>query len=137
MGTRYHCTLCKDYDLCMTCYKQVKHPHSMEKRNINLYDNWFFRSSVLRYYQEHAETPMSKKFIKRIIRLHKHATKCIRLSCNNPDCKNIKGVLQHGMICKFKNDGKCPIYDKYFEILKCHCTVYCTKAPPHCPSAHI
>jgi len=135
VGTRYHCILCNDFDLCITCYQKEEHPHIMDKLDANLYGSQFFRSSVLHYYQKQAEAPRSKKFINGINCLLEHSAQCNR--CNFPNCQNIKRVLHHGRLCKFKNDGKCPIYGKYFEILKCHCTVSCTIADcPFCPDCH-
>ncbi|XP_003247340.1 histone acetyltransferase p300-like [Acyrthosiphon pisum] len=135
LGTRYHCTLCNGFDLCITCFKKECHPHNMNKRDVQLYDVTFFRLSVLNYYQKKPEASKSKKFINGINCLLKHSTQC--RSCNIPDCKNVKKLLRHGKLCKFKNEGKCPIYDRYLEILKCHCTVYCAQANiPHCPSIH-
>merc|ERR1719187_1606815 len=29
--TRYHCTVCDDFDLCVACYQKNGHPHKMEK----------------------------------------------------------------------------------------------------------
>jgi len=134
VGTRYKCILCDDFDVCFTCFNKVKHPHTMQIRDVPPYDNLFFRSSILGNYQKHANAPKSIKFIKSIIEVLEHATQC--RGCNFRDCIYIKKLLLHGKICKFKNDGKCPIYEKYFELLKCHCIMYCTKTKLHCPSVH-
>ncbi len=34
--TRYHCTQCEDFDLCVDCYKKEGHPHNMEKLGFGL-----------------------------------------------------------------------------------------------------
>merc|ERR1719151_477299 len=34
--TRYHCTVCEDFDLCVACYQNDGHPHKMEKLGFDL-----------------------------------------------------------------------------------------------------
>nr|6DS6_A Chain A, Histone H3 peptide-Histone acetyltransferase p300 Chimeric protein [Homo sapiens] len=34
--TRWHCTVCEDYDLCITCYNTKNHDHKMEKLGLGL-----------------------------------------------------------------------------------------------------
>uniref|UniRef100_A0A8C3ICL9 histone acetyltransferase n=1 Tax=Chrysemys picta bellii TaxID=8478 RepID=A0A8C3ICL9_CHRPI len=36
--TRWHCTVCEDYDLCITCYNTKNHDHKMEKLGLGLDD---------------------------------------------------------------------------------------------------
>ncbi|KAI4799115.1 hypothetical protein KUCAC02_019236 [Chaenocephalus aceratus] len=36
--TRFHCTVCEDYDLCITCYNTKGHVHKMEKLGLGLDD---------------------------------------------------------------------------------------------------
>lgn len=36
--TRYHCTSCEDFDLCIQCFKKDGHPHKMEKLGLDLDD---------------------------------------------------------------------------------------------------
>ncbi|CAG2057869.1 unnamed protein product [Timema podura] len=36
--TRYHCTVCDDFDLCVQCYEKGPHPHTMEKLGLDLDD---------------------------------------------------------------------------------------------------
>lgn len=36
--TRYHCTVCDDFDLCIQCYQKDGHPHKMEKLGLDLDD---------------------------------------------------------------------------------------------------
>ena len=34
--TRYHCTVCEDYDLCTACFQREGHPHRMDKFGFDL-----------------------------------------------------------------------------------------------------
>jgi hypothetical protein len=34
--TRYHCTVCDDFDLCVACYQKDGHPHKMERLGFDL-----------------------------------------------------------------------------------------------------
>nr|1TOT_A Chain A, CREB-binding protein [Mus musculus] len=34
--TRWHCTVCEDYDLCINCYNTKSHTHKMVKWGLGL-----------------------------------------------------------------------------------------------------
>lgn len=97
----------------------------MEKQNVDLYDSLCNRSST-HSNQNETQTPNARRlFSIKFNHYFEHSVQCS--NCNNRICQNIKRLFHHGRLCKFKNSGKCPIYDKYLESLKMH-TECCTSA---------
>ncbi|XP_060531445.1 CREB-binding protein isoform X3 [Cylas formicarius] len=128
--TRYHCTQCEDFDLCVPCYEKEGHPHRMEKLGLGLDD----ASSP----SDNKANPneIRKLSIQRCIQSLVHACQCRDANCRLPSCQKMKRVVQHTKVCKRKTNGGCPIC-KQLIALCCYHAKNCqeTKCPvPFCPN---
>ncbi|KAJ8934660.1 hypothetical protein NQ318_017026 [Aromia moschata] len=126
--TRYHCTFCEDFDLCVQCYEKEGHPHKMEKLGLGLDDG----SSPSESKANPGEA--RKLSIQRCIQSLVHACQCRDANCRLPSCQKMKRVVTHTKVCKRKTNGGCPIC-KQLIALCCYHAKHCqeTKCPvPFC-----
>ncbi|MGH0176363.1 UNVERIFIED_CONTAM: hypothetical protein FKN15_072185 [Acipenser sinensis] len=128
--TRFHCTVCEDYDLCITCYSTKRHEHKMEKLGLGLDDESGGSSSAS------AQSPGDSRrlSIQRCIQSLVHACQCRNANCSLPSCQKMKRVVQHTKGCKRKTNGGCPIC-KQLIALCCYHAKHCqeNKCPvPFC-----
>ncbi|XP_060705627.1 histone acetyltransferase p300-like [Hemiscyllium ocellatum] len=126
--TRWHCTVCEDYDLCVNCFNTKGHEHKMEKLGLGLDDESNAQGSE-------ASTGDSRRLsIQRCIQSLVHACQCRNANCSLPSCQKMKRVVQHTKGCKRKTNGGCPIC-KQLIALCCYHAKHCqeTKCPvPFC-----
>merc|ERR1719319_946165 len=122
--TRYHCTVCDDFDLCVACYQKNGHPHKMEKLGFDL-DGGSSDPAATSNPQE-----ARKLSIQRCIQSLVHACQCRDANCRLPSCHKMKRVVSHTKQCKRKTNGGCPIC-KQIIALCCYHAKLCQEAK--CP----
>ncbi|KAL8591058.1 hypothetical protein ACOMHN_037291 [Nucella lapillus] len=125
--TRYHCTVCEDFDLCVHCYRRDKHEHKMEKLGLGIDDN---------IGSEKTENPIEarRKSMQRCIQSLVHACQCRDANCRLQSCQKMKRVTQHTRGCKRKNNGGCPICKQYIALC-CYHAKHCNEnkcVVPYC-----
>ncbi|XP_062859186.1 histone acetyltransferase p300 isoform X2 [Trichomycterus rosablanca] len=128
--TRFHCTVCEDYDLCITCYNTKTHEHKMEKLGLGLDDESNNQAAA----SMQSPGDSRRLSIQRCIQSLVHACQCRNANCSLPSCQKMKRVVQHTKGCKRKTNGGCPIC-KQLIALCCYHAKHCqeNKCPvPFC-----
>ncbi|KAG5853974.1 hypothetical protein ANANG_G00032550 [Anguilla anguilla] len=128
--TRFHCTVCEDYDLCITCYNTKGHEHKMDKLGLGLDDE----SSSQAAASVQSPGDSRRLSIQRCIQSLVHACQCRNANCSLASCQKMKRVVQHTKACKRKTNGGCPIC-KQLIALCCYHAKHCqeNKCPvPFC-----
>uniref|UniRef100_H3CNJ7 histone acetyltransferase n=1 Tax=Tetraodon nigroviridis TaxID=99883 RepID=H3CNJ7_TETNG len=128
--TRWHCTVCEDYDLCINCYNAKGHEHQMVKWGLGLDDDSGGQGG------EASKSPQESRrlSIQRCIQSLVHACQCRNANCSLPSCQKMKRVVQHTKGCKRKTNGGCPVC-KQLIALCCYHAKHCqeNKCPvPFC-----
>ncbi|KAJ8398757.1 hypothetical protein AAFF_G00419540 [Aldrovandia affinis] len=128
--TRWHCTVCEDYDLCINCYNAKGHEHQMVKWGLGLDDDNGGQGG------EASKSPQESRrlSIQRCIQSLVHACQCRNANCSLASCQKMKRVVQHTKGCKRKTNGGCPVC-KQLIALCCYHAKHCqeNKCPvPFC-----
>ena len=122
--TRYHCTQCDDFDLCIDCYKRDGHPHKMDRLGFDLGGDAGGGGDKTN------GNPDRVSAIQRCIQSLVHACQCRDANCRLPSCHSMKRVVTHTRNCQRKWNGGCPICKKVIALCCYHAKV-CSEAK--CP----
>lgn len=143
--TRYHCTFCEDFDLCIQCYEKEGHPHKMEKLGLDLDDGSSPSESKANPGEARKLSIQVRLFLyiifsifikivflfyifvffsfQRCIQSLVHACQCRDANCRLPSCQKMKRVVQHTKVCKRKTNGGCPICKQLIALCCYHAKV--------------
>ncbi|XP_055350949.1 protein cbp-1-like isoform X2 [Paramacrobiotus metropolitanus] len=129
--TRWHCSVCDDYDLCVQCYEKDGHPHKMDRLGFGLDDDASSKDA------KQTNNPQEARLlsIQRCIQSLMHASQCRDANCRLSSCQKMKRVLSHTKTCKRKSNGQCPIC-KQLIALCCYHAKQCNESKclvPFCP----
>jgi E1A/CREB-binding protein len=112
-GNGLRCTICSDFDLCVSC-KQGGHTHEhpLVLQTANM-DETQRRLSE----QERQERMQS---MQRTMALLVHACNCKNAACANPSCNKVKLLFSHAMSCPVRVTGGCALCRKMWFLLNLH-----------------
>lgn len=112
--TRYQCTVCHDYDLCIPCYNATGHEHKMDKVGFGIDDG------TLGSPGSGSHNTKSTISVETCLRSLVHASQCRNANCNMPACYTMKKVVQHAKNCKKKSHGTCLICKQLIALCYYH-----------------
>ncbi|EPS61920.1 hypothetical protein M569_12873, partial [Genlisea aurea] len=111
-GQGWHCGTCPDYDMCNACYQKDEgrnHPHSLinlQSHDQNAYKKQARQSRVLQ--------------LRKMLELLVHASLCQSRSCEYPNCRKVKGLFRHGIVCTTRASGGCLVCKRMWYLLQLH-----------------
>ncbi|XP_057786527.1 histone acetyltransferase HAC1-like isoform X2 [Salvia miltiorrhiza] len=111
-GQGWRCETCPDYDVCNQCYSKdggIDHPHVLTNHPSNDRDAQNKEARQLRVTQ-----------LRKMLDLLVHASQCRSPHCQYPNCRKVKGLFRHGMLCKVRASGGCVLCKKMWYLLQLH-----------------
>ncbi|KAL7086653.1 hypothetical protein ACP275_13G014500 [Erythranthe tilingii] len=111
-GQGWRCETCPDYEVCNACYQKDggrDHPHKLTNLQSSDHDDQNKEARQLRVTQ-----------LKKMLELLVHASQCRSPHCQYPNCRKVKGLFRHGMVCKVRASGGCPLCKKMWYLLQLH-----------------
>ncbi|ESN92560.1 hypothetical protein HELRODRAFT_95876, partial [Helobdella robusta] len=115
--TRYHCSVCDDYDLCVSCYKKSDHPHKQQMTRLGLDLDGDSSNDAsnnnLASDQQNSKGPNTQEAknisINSYISSLVHASHCRDANCRLNVCQKMKRFMQHIRTCKRRQDNSCKV----------------------------
>ncbi|CAA3010528.1 histone acetyltransferase HAC1-like isoform X1 [Olea europaea subsp. europaea] len=111
-GQGWHCETCPDYDVCNACYQKdggIDHPHKLTNYTSNDRDAQNKEARQMRVMQ-----------LRKMLDLLVHASQCRSPHCQYLNCRKVKGLFRHGMLCKIRASGGCVLCKKMWYLLQLH-----------------
>lgn len=105
MESRYHCTVCEDFDQCAKCNENKPHEHKMEfLTGAETGSNEGKNSKQAKNAAGSEQNKPPKPYIELYLNTFMHAVNCRNANCTFAKCMQFKKVVQHSKQCqKFKN----------------------------------
>merc|ERR1719209_412022 len=123
--TRYHCTVCEDFDLCVSCYRRNGHQHMMK----------MIEGGTLDGPATSAGQALRRQNIERCIENLEHACSCKATTCSLSSCEKMRRVVTHYRVCKQKDSGSCGVC-KQLLALCCYHAKQCKAVTCLVPFCH-
>ncbi|KAL8539108.1 hypothetical protein ACS0TY_000916 [Phlomoides rotata] len=110
-GHGWRCETCPDYEICNSCYDkgEANHPHILTNNQSSDHEAQNKEARQSRVTQ-----------LKKMLELLVHASQCRSQHCQYPNCRKVKGLFRHGMPCKIRASGGCPLCKKMWYLLQLH-----------------
>ncbi|XP_071703402.1 histone acetyltransferase HAC1-like isoform X2 [Rutidosis leptorrhynchoides] len=124
-GQGWRCDICPDYDVCNACYRKdrgTNHPHKLTQH-----------TSIAERDAQNKEARQQRVVqLRKMLDLLVHASQCRAGQCQYPNCRKVKGLFRHGMQCKVRASGGCPLCKKMWHLLQLHARS-CKDSPCNVP----
>jgi E1A/CREB-binding protein len=124
-GQGWRCEICPDYDVCNACFQKdggIDHPHKLTNHP----------SIAERDAQNKEARQMRVDQLRKMLELLVHASQCRSPNCQYPNCRKVKGLFRHGIQCKTRASGGCPLCKKMWYLLQLHSRA-CKESECHVP----
>uniref|UniRef100_A0A7N0UYE9 histone acetyltransferase n=1 Tax=Kalanchoe fedtschenkoi TaxID=63787 RepID=A0A7N0UYE9_KALFE len=122
-GQGWRCEICPEYDVCNSCYqKGVRHDHTLTS----------YPSIAERDAQNQEARQQRVLQLRKMLDLLVHASQCRSASCQYPNCRKVKGLFRHGIMCKTRASGGCGVCKKMWYLLQLHARA-CKESECHVP----
>ncbi len=104
MESRYHCTVCEDFDQCAKCHEARGHEHRMELLTGGEAPSAEGKAKAAAADAKSSQQKPPKPYIELYLNTFMHAVNCRNANCTFAKCMQFKRVVQHSKQCqKFKN----------------------------------
>ncbi|KAM0946688.1 putative histone acetyltransferase chromatin regulator PHD family [Dioscorea sansibarensis] len=124
-GQGWRCEICPDFDVCNACYQKdggPDHPHKLTNH-----------PSLAERDAQNKEARQKRVLqLRKMLDLLVHASQCRSPHCQYPNCRKVKGLFRHGMQCKTRASGGCPLCRKMWYLLQLHARA-CKVSECHVP----
>ncbi|XP_041989339.1 histone acetyltransferase HAC1-like isoform X3 [Salvia splendens] len=111
-GQGWRCETCPEYDICNACYQKdggKDHPHKLTKNQ-----------SIDPNAQNKEAKQLRLSQVRKMLDLLVHASQCRSTLCRYPNCRKVKGLFRHGILCKRRAAGGCHMCTKMWQLLQLH-----------------